>query len=278
MISHRIAQKGLSLIELIIALAISSFLILGVTQIYIDNKRSALFQQSQAVNQESARFAEMIINDHLGKAGFRRAPDQALEFAFPAAGANADCKAFALGSSATGLASGTGICLRYQPLVSGEPDCTGSASKAFNDTLPFSSSRELAVIAIRHAPDESRLECKNLNPDSGTAGYVTLLEGVADFRLDYGVGPADLFTKELRSTGDRFVAAANWTASSGPIRAARYSVLLASRPNQRTGESKIFNDWVSNSEAAAATRLNAADENQIYQVATSTQTLRNLMP
>ncbi len=278
MISNRTVQRGLSLIELIIALAISSFLILGVTQIYIDNKRSALFQQSQAVNQESARFAETIINDHLGKAGFRRAPDQALEFAFPAVAANADCKAFARGAAATGLATGTGICLRYQPLVSGEVDCTGSPSKAFNDTQPFSSSRELAVIAIRYVPEQSRLECKNLNPNTGTAGYVTLLEGVADFRFDYGVGPADLFTKELRSSGDRFVAAANWTASSGPIRAARYSVLLASRPNQRTGDSKIFNDWVATADTVNAARLNAQDDNQIYQVATSTQTLRNLMP
>ena len=53
-------QAGLSLIELLIALAISSFLILGITQIYIDNKRSYNFQQSQAGNQENHRFLVMM--------------------------------------------------------------------------------------------------------------------------------------------------------------------------------------------------------------------------
>ncbi|MEN1592952.1 prepilin-type N-terminal cleavage/methylation domain-containing protein, partial [Pseudomonas aeruginosa] len=38
-------QKGLSMVELLVALAISSFLILGISQIYIDNKRNYLFQQ-----------------------------------------------------------------------------------------------------------------------------------------------------------------------------------------------------------------------------------------
>ncbi len=33
-------QSGLSMIELPVALAISSFLILGITQIYLDNKRN----------------------------------------------------------------------------------------------------------------------------------------------------------------------------------------------------------------------------------------------
>ncbi|OVZ72666.1 hypothetical protein CDO43_01055, partial [Pseudomonas aeruginosa] len=37
-------QSGLSMIELLVALAISSFLILGITQIYLDNKRNYLFQ------------------------------------------------------------------------------------------------------------------------------------------------------------------------------------------------------------------------------------------
>lgn len=33
-------QTGLSMVELMITLLISSFLILGITQIYIDNKRN----------------------------------------------------------------------------------------------------------------------------------------------------------------------------------------------------------------------------------------------
>ena len=41
-------QNGLSMIELLISLAISSFLILGITQVYIDNKRNQVFQLAQS--------------------------------------------------------------------------------------------------------------------------------------------------------------------------------------------------------------------------------------
>ncbi len=46
-------QSGLSMIELLVALAISSFLILGITQIYLDNKRNYLFQQGQAATRKT---------------------------------------------------------------------------------------------------------------------------------------------------------------------------------------------------------------------------------
>ena len=40
-------QHGLSIIELMVALLISSFLIIGITQVYLDNRENTLFQQSQ---------------------------------------------------------------------------------------------------------------------------------------------------------------------------------------------------------------------------------------
>lgn len=116
-------QQGLSIIELMIALAISSLLILGITQIFIDNKRNYVFQRSQVNLQENARYAELLLNEYLAKAGYRRAPDDHPEFAFPAAASNGDCQAFTSGSSITGTTDKKGMCIRYQPLLSGEPDC-----------------------------------------------------------------------------------------------------------------------------------------------------------
>ena len=69
--SFRVAQLGLSLVELLIALAISSFLIIGLTQVYIDHKRTYVFQQSQAANLESSRFALWVIDDQIGRASCR---------------------------------------------------------------------------------------------------------------------------------------------------------------------------------------------------------------
>ena len=276
-----IQQRGLSLVELLVALVISTILILGVTQVFIDNKRSQSFQQQQTGNQESARFAEIILNEYLGKAGYRRAPDDVLENAFPATPAAAPCSAFAAGSSVTSMQGKTGLCLRYQPLVSGEADCTGSATTAFDDSQAFSSPKTsaLVVLALYYEPgntlDTGFLECQNTN---SAAGPIELVSNVADFRLNFGVGSVDVAEKMLKTSGDRFVSSSNWTDSDGQIRAVRYSLLLASRANQRDGASAVLEEWVAASTEAQKNAINAADQRRIYQIAGSTQTLRNLMP
>tara|TARA_R110000751_G_scaffold57786_3_gene122448 strand:- start:5875 stop:6729 length:855 start_codon:yes stop_codon:yes gene_type:complete len=276
-------QRGISLIELLVALLISSILILGVTQIFIDNKRTEVFQQQQTGNQESARFSEIILNEYLGKAGYRRAPDDVLENAFPFAAASSGCASFTEGSAITGMTNKTGLCLRYQPLVSGEPDCTGSATKAFNDTNAFSapSSTALVVLALYYEPgtalDTGFLQCQNINT-AGSSEPIQLVSNVADFRLSFGVGTASVTEKMLKKSGDRFVTSDSWSSSDGQIRAARYSILLASRANQRDGESAVLNEWIATLSEAQQTAIAARDERRIYQIAGSTQTLRNLMP
>lgn len=273
-------QKGLSLIELMIALAIGSLLILGITQIFIDNKRNYLFQRSQVNVLENGRYAELLLNEYLAKAGYRRAPDDYPEHAFPARAANADCLAFTPGSSITATTDKRGICVRYHPMVSGEPDCLGTATTAFTDTMPFTSpvSSSIVTLSIKYAPgatlESGTIACKNL----GTGASSSLLSNVADFRLEFGIG-ANTSSRQLISTGDRFVPAASWApATNGPIRAVRYSILLASAQNQRDGASQVFTNWLANTEGANKTRLEAGDQNRIYHIAGSTRALRNLMP
>ena len=72
----RTAQRGLSIIELMIALAISSLLILGVTQIYVDNKSNFFFQQGQSDNTENARYTLLILEEELRRVGYRIRPDE----------------------------------------------------------------------------------------------------------------------------------------------------------------------------------------------------------
>ncbi len=123
-------QSGLSMIELLVALAISSFLILGITQIYLDNKRNYLFQQGQAGNQENGRFAMMFLDQQLAKVGFRRRADDPNEFAFPAQQKTAYCEAFKAGSTlvpAVVKAGQSGFCYRYQPAPGEAYDCEGNS-------------------------------------------------------------------------------------------------------------------------------------------------------
>lgn len=278
-------ESGISLIELMVTLLISSFLILGIMQIYISNQRSYVFQQSQSGNQENARFAEFMLNEYLNKAGYRRAPDQAVEDAFPALAADADCQQFDAGSSVTATKNGDGVCIRYQPLTKNDRDCQGDTVKTFVDDSIFNPSpvSSLVRLAIRYQAgatlDTGVLQCKSIN--STAAAYVELLRGIADFRLDFGLGNKDLTEKLLKDDSDanRFKTATSWAASDGPIRAVRYSILMASRENQRdSADSALLTNWLSNADATAKTRIENGDKRRIYQIASSTQNLRNLMP
>lgn len=274
-------QIGLSMIELLIALAISSFLILGITQIFVDNKRNYIFQQTQGSNLDNGRFATLMLNDFLGKAGYRRAPSELLETAFPQRPEDSDCLQFTSGSAVTGLKTNTGFCVRYQPKFDGELDCQGEASATFDDSKPFISPpvTSMIVLAIKYQPDasnkfqEGSLRCKSLN--AATPQYVELIKGVAGFRLNFGVGKTDLLEKEINT----YIPQKTWSVANGTIRSVRYSILLASRENQRDGDdSKILTDWLTIATAAEKTVIDANDKNRLYQVAGSTQTLRNLMP
>lgn len=58
-------QRGLSLIELMVALAIGAFLVLGVVTVFLANKDSARIENSLARLQENGRFALDLIREDL---------------------------------------------------------------------------------------------------------------------------------------------------------------------------------------------------------------------
>lgn len=199
-------QRGLSMVELLVALAISSFLILGITQVYIDNKRGYVFQQSQANNQENTRFAEYTLDTWLNKAGYRRTPYQNIEYAYPSVAASADCSAFIEGAVVTSLntATETGLCIRYQPASAAELDCQGNVVKTIgSDTKlaePFAEpdQTEVVVMAIKFVPDadlhKGSLQCKNIT--GTTPAFAELIDGVADMRFEFAEG--ELIDKNLK--------------------------------------------------------------------------------
>ncbi|WP_252272649.1 PilW family protein [Pseudomonas subflava] len=274
-------QHGISMIELLISLAISSFLILGITQVYIDNKSNQVFQGSQIGNLENSRFSGLVLNQYLAKAGYRRNPSSLLETAFPKREAGDDCLEFKAGHSATGLDPniGSGFCIRYQPQVSGELDCQGNASTVnYDEAFANVSPDDLVILAFKYEPNDTKLEegrllCKSLNATAPQ--YSELVRGIADLRLEFGVGTADALDKEVAFS----IAQRDWTVSSGTIHSIRYSLLLASGENMRDAEeSMILTNWLSSASETTKSRLMNADKHRIYEVASSTQTLRNLMP
>ncbi|WP_296178867.1 PilW family protein [Pseudomonas sp. UBA1879] len=248
-------QRGLSLIELMIAMLIGLFLILGVTQIFINNQKSYLFQQGQSGNQENARFSLAVLNQELSKAGYRSKPTTS----FPL-GAGQGCT-FPDGTSVIAV-SATSLCIRYQAANKGDVNCQGAAlSNGDQDTIlnPYQQANPIVVEKIWFDGGTNSISC--------TSGSTTqqLVTGVAAVNFEYGFGQ-----KEKKAvTGYA-------TNPTDTVFAVRYSVLMQSPGNaslrdSATATSKALDEW----NARFGTK--PAEGNQIYQIVQGTTMLRNQM-
>lgn len=269
-------QAGLSLVELMVALAISSFLILGVTQIYIDNKRSYAFQQNQSENQEGGRYALLLLQQELSKAGYRRRPDIPLDDAFPESDA-LGCS-FAKGQTAKQFGTAQdAICIRYQPHSDQERDCLGNlpVNAAAIQASPYTDAGETIVERLYLDGDVLWCQTAHVTSASLLSNAGELVSGIADLRFEFGVGSAS----DARRVS-KYIATAD-----GPVLTIRYTALMrSSNPNQREGidvDTALAN-WLNatgvDQQDPVVTALKAADKGNLYQISQSAVMLRNLLP
>lgn len=241
-------QRGLSMVELLIAMAISSFLILGVTQLYVDNKRNYIYQQNQSANLENSRFSLILLDHELRKAGYRRVVQDSRENVFPATDVNG-CGNFSAGQIAKPTPNNLGVCFRYQRASNAELDCHGNL---------IVSNAPVTVRIERTANNE--LNC-HVNGGPGAA----LLTGVADLRFEFGVDlNADRLAESYLSS------AAAQTASN--VVAIRYASLLESASDRVAlgTDSYYF--------PLSATTATTPTNQRLYKPAQGTTTLRNIAP
>lgn len=257
----RTTQRGLSLVELLVALSIASFLALAATQLMVDTKISFLFQRAQADNQGTARYTLQWLDRQLARTGFKRRPDQPLQAAFPALSEAqsgvAGC-AFAAGQVIKPLTS-KALCMRYQPSDRLEVDCLGNGRPANASSLaqPYAEPVE-AYIEKLAVNNSQQLLC------TSKGGSATLIEGIADVRFDYGVG--------VYGHPDPTTYTAS-PASDAPIRSVRYAALLSTPAPARTTtrNSPAWRYWHETPPPNSA-------QGQLHQVIKGTTALRNLLP
>lgn len=262
-------QRGLSMIELLVTLLIGSFLVLGITQIYIDNRRSYAFQQSQSENQESSRYALLLLQQQLEKAGYRRFTDQEWTTAFPADTTLTGCN-FPAGSTVVWNDTNSSLCIRYQPRTDEERDCLGNSIAG----IPANPNTETTILfreRIWFDAANSRLMCASTT--NAAAGE--LISGVAGLRFEFGV--ADAMESQ---TLDRYVAQGTITDR---IVAVRYKALMRSsggKVRDTSDDSPVLEQWqaLTGVTDTAIEALSSDDTGQIYQISQSTIMLRNLMP
>lgn len=260
-------QFGLSMIELLVALLIGSFLVLGITQIYIDNRRSYAFQQNQSENQEGSRYAMLLLQQELDKAGYRRRPDESMDYAFPANNTLAGCS-FQKGQAVLWNDTSKSLCIRYQPRSDADRDCLGK-QLATTPATPYTEASGMFIERIYFDANESRLMCAN------PTGAGELLSGVAGLQFELGLANS-VDSRVL----DRYVAQSTVTDK---IVTVRYMALMRSsgaRVRDTSDDSPAFDRWQTTAGVAdeAIEDLKSDDTGQIYQIGQSTVMLRNLMP
>ena len=258
---NNLTQRGLSLVELVVALLIGSLLILAGAHIMLDHKHIYLFQRAQADNQGNGRFTLQWLDQELARAGYKRRPDQSLSAAFPAlseAQSGVSGCAFESGQVVSSVNAST-LCIRYQPSDKQDVDCLGNGRPANASALarPYAEPAE-AIVEKLAISSSQHLICTSKD------GAASLVEGIADLRFDYGVSPS----------GTHLITHYTSTpSSSATIRSVRYTALLSTpvAPTTADQTSRAWDYW-----NARATYKPTAK--RLYQVIKGTTTLRNLTP
>lgn len=250
-------QCGVTLIELMIAMGLSLFLILGVTQMFLDGQNRSRYFDGQAQNQDSARYAQQMLDGRLTKAGYRRLPSSRMSAAFPAQTSNGCI--FTAGQALVRVDANT-ICLRYQPRDTTDVDCTGaSLGSRPGVNKPYGN----------YTPSNNVVEKLTLSNGQLTCNGSTLVDNVVAVRFDFGV---DSSSNEFNRQVAQYVAT---PASGQTVRSLRYALLLASSGSVSGGlMSTTCQRWQDLYGSNACTD----GDGPVRRIVSGTSMLRNLMP
>jgi len=200
MLPHR--NRGLSLIELLVAMVISLFLVGGMIELFIQNKTSYKLQEGIARAQENGRLAIHFLEKNIRRAGHP----------WDGMGSLVGFKENKVPSSTLtretpweGDASMDELVMQYKAPSEGAIDCTGRAIDA-NDYVAM----HFYVGDI--ADGKGTLYCQSVTTASSTILTTPLIEDVMDLQFTYGVdssAPIDGIPDGAYLDADN-VAANNW--------------------------------------------------------------------
>lgn len=269
----RAVEQGLSLVELMVAMAVGLVVVLIATTIYMEGLRNFSFRTSQSENLGNSRYALGTLDDEFTKAGYRRDPTQAMDEAFPADGAaHPNGCQFAVGQAIYAVDVGT-LCIRYQARDNNEKDCAGSAAGVAGlgaYEAPPAPALGAGMFVERYFLSGGSLVCRG---GSQSEAKQEVADGVRDVRFEFGVG------KGSDSFAERRVEAFKTSkpAADDVIRSLRYTILLGASAQGITGgmDSSVCSRWEGAGGAGASCDTS---KGQLYQLASGSLTLRNLMP
>ncbi|MEJ1355225.1 MAG: PilW family protein [Candidatus Sedimenticola sp. (ex Thyasira tokunagai)] len=165
-------NNGFTLIELMIAMFLSLFLMAGVIQLFLQSKTTYMLQEGVARAQESGRLSLYLVEEHLRRAAY---PLDALPlingFARDQIGST---PAF---TSSQIIPSDSALVIQYQSPDGGIDDCTGRNIAANN-----------FVSMHYYISDEDELKCESaITTDTTSPASAILIENISTLQLSYGM-------------------------------------------------------------------------------------------
>lgn len=263
-------ERGLSLVEVMVSLAIGLIVILVVTLMFINVGHNHRFRQSQSENLNNTHNVLASFSSQLAKAGYRRTPAQAMHEAFPAdSTAHANGCKFAA-SEAIYAVNATTLCVRYQPRDAKDSDCAGQPTSSPATLSTYTPSAPEQMMVERYFTQDNTLFCQNKNNQAD----IPMADGVQAIRFDFGIGSPTDSQQMRRVTAYQGHAP---TQGSDAIRALRYSVLLANNKGKVTQgvTSSVCARWVKT--GGDQTQCDDQD-GRLYHLVSGSIMLRNLMP
>ena len=276
-------QRGLTLIEIMVALLIGSFLLAGVIQIFIVNKQTYRVQENLSRMQENGRFAMDYLNRYIRLAGYianepfldienknQNKRNTLIEDTFrpstnTAIATNGSDRPI-IGFNAAGLNNSDNITVRFQgnPPYNPMTDCLGTVINSPNGNVIATNQFYIAASA-----EGDNLFCTTIhNNANGTVAVALqtqpIIEGVENMQIRYCT---------RTSVPDNFSCVAtnpNWTQ----VESIKISLLLRSADNNLVNAPQPY-QFDTNGDGVDET-ITPTDR-RLRRVFTTTITLRNLV-
>ncbi|MFK8067523.1 MAG: PilW family protein [Gammaproteobacteria bacterium] len=186
------AQKGFSLIEMMVAMLIGLFLMGGVVSVYVSSAQSSRINNGLRTMQENGRFALTLLRESIQMSGYIPGYDPLdVINPFPAA-------------------SNDSLTVSYEA----DLDCTGA------DTTAFAAPNTGLVRDSFQVNSNKELTCTQLQNNTTQ----TLIEGVDQIRILYGLDDDDDGAAD-RYVSASAVSAADWQSN---VRSVRIALLMNS--------------------------------------------------
>lgn len=242
-------QTGLSLIELLIAMLIGLFLLIGITTSYLSSKKSSVTRDQVSILQDNGRAALEILTETLQHAGYRSTSLGLLEDAFmindqptsTSCGGTINSvvnpNIFPATNIVNDNATGDSIGITYLGDNELNTDCAGGLVEALPAECRVGSGAAAEASEIYNAffidNNTATLQCAG----SRSTAPVDIAEGVENIQILYGINADDDDSKSV----ERYVRASDVGNDWGLVVSIQIAILVRTPLEIKTqAESKTF--------------------------------------